>query len=157
VPVSVTFRVNRERRNRGAGTASETLAADAARRLLLGCHPFVHLADAGAIGADRLLARIGGLHHDVGTIADQIEATARAIRPADDATCDSLAHTTVQRIVGKQQLVDSGLTTALLERAERSFSRALQAMYHSRLTYPSSDAGPTRPRLLGRSRQGAAS
>ena len=65
---------------------------------------------------------------------------------------------TIERIQGEGQLEDSGLSGADLAAAERAFSRALQAMYHRRLSYPKSDAGtspPKRPRLLfpGRARR----
>jgi putative nucleotidyltransferase with HDIG domain len=81
-------------------------------------------------------------------IADQLEATARAKSPADDAECDAIVRTTIERIRGEGQLEESGLTTADLALAQQGFSRALQAMYHRRLSYPSSGPGATRRRLL---------
>ncbi len=86
-------------------------------------------------------------------IADQLEATARSNPPGDDAQCDALVHTTMERIQGERQLDESGLTVGDLARAERGFSRALQAMYHRRLSYPSSDDRPQRPRLVFPSRR----
>jgi membrane-associated HD superfamily phosphohydrolase len=86
-------------------------------------------------------------------IADQLEATARSNPPTDDAQCDGLVRTTMERIQGERQLDDSGLTIGELARAERAFSRALQAMYHRRLSYPSSDDRPRRPRLVFPSRR----
>jgi putative nucleotidyltransferase with HDIG domain len=86
-------------------------------------------------------------------IADQLEATARSNPPGDDAQCDALVRTTMERIQGERQLDDSGLTVGDLARAERGFSRALQAMYHRRLSYPSSDDRPQRPRLVFPSRR----
>jgi cyclic-di-AMP phosphodiesterase PgpH len=92
-------------------------------------------------------------------IADQLEATARANPPLDSAACDTLVRTTIERIQGERQLDDSGMTGADLARAQRGFSRALQAMYHRRLPYPSSDAGapPRRLAFLDRSRRRVAS
>lgn len=86
-------------------------------------------------------------------IADQLEATARSNPPSDDAQCDALVRTTMERIQGERQLDDSGLTVGDLARAERGFSRALQAMYHRRLSYPSSDDRPQRSRLVFPSRR----
>ncbi len=87
-------------------------------------------------------------------IADQLEATARAAPPADEAECDALVHATIERILADGQLDDARLTRVELARLEQGFARALQAMYHRRLRYPSSGDGappqrlmfPTRPR-----------
>jgi putative nucleotidyltransferase with HDIG domain len=80
-------------------------------------------------------------------IADQLEATARAKAPADDAECDAIVRSTIERIRDEGQLDESGLTKAELALAQHGFSRALQAMYHRRLSYPSSGPGTTKQRL----------
>lgn len=95
-------------------------------------------------------------------IADQLEATARAEPPADDAACQQVVRRTVERIQREGQLDESGLTVGDLSAAERAFSRALLAMYHRRLSYPPTDTNlpqPTRPRLVfpRRPRRGIAS
>ncbi len=92
-------------------------------------------------------------------IADQLEATARATVPADDAACDEIVRTTIGRIQQEGQLDDCGLTVGDLAAAARAFSRGLQAMYHRRMTYPPSDTGVSRPRLVfpRRPRRGIAS
>jgi putative nucleotidyltransferase with HDIG domain len=90
-------------------------------------------------------------------IADQLEATARAKAPANEAECDAIVRSTIERVRDEGQLEDSQLTKADLALAAQGFSRALQAMYHRRLSYPTSGDGasgasrrrlvfPTRPR-----------
>lgn len=82
-------------------------------------------------------------------IADQLEATARANPPTDDATCDAMVRTTIERIRGEAQLDDASMTSADLALAAQGFSRALQAMYHRRLSYPTTGTGSApRFRLL---------
>jgi putative nucleotidyltransferase with HDIG domain len=92
-------------------------------------------------------------------IADQLEATARSKAPGDDAECDAIVRSTIERIVSEGQLDESGLTKGDLALAERGFSRALQAMYHRRLPYPSSGDGTRRRRVIfpTRPRRSAAS
>ena len=92
-------------------------------------------------------------------IADQIEATARAQRPEDDAACERLVRATVERIQGERQLEESGLTAADLAGVQRGFARALQAMYHRRLPYPAPPAAavPRKLPFFRRSRGDAAS
>jgi putative nucleotidyltransferase with HDIG domain len=81
-------------------------------------------------------------------IADQLEATARSKVPADDAECEAIVRTTVARIRDEGQLDEAGLSAKDLALAEREFSRALQAMYHRRLSYPTSGDGTSRPQLM---------
>lgn len=81
-------------------------------------------------------------------IADQLEATARSKAPADAADCDEIVSTTIERILNNGQLKGSGLTKKDLALAERAFSRALQAMYHRRPSYPSLGDGTPRPGLM---------
>jgi putative nucleotidyltransferase with HDIG domain len=85
-------------------------------------------------------------------IADQLEATARSKAPADEAECDAIVRATVERIGDEGQLDGSGLTKADLALAERGFSRALQAMYHRRVSYPTSGGGVSGRRLVFPSR-----
>jgi len=85
-------------------------------------------------------------------IADQLEATARSETPPDEAACDALVRDTIARIQGDRQLDDAALTVGDLALAERAFSRALQAMYHRRVPYPSQGDGPSRRRLIFPSR-----
>jgi putative nucleotidyltransferase with HDIG domain len=85
-------------------------------------------------------------------IADQLEATARAKAPADEAECNAIVRSTIERILGEGQLDESLLTKSDLALAEQGFSRALQAMYHRRLSYPTSGDGASRPRLVFPSR-----
>jgi putative nucleotidyltransferase with HDIG domain len=73
-------------------------------------------------------------------IADQIEATARSSPPIDDAACDEIIRQTLERIEAEGQLADSRLTSRDLSQIQGGFSRALQAMYHRRLSYPSAAA-----------------
>jgi putative nucleotidyltransferase with HDIG domain len=81
-------------------------------------------------------------------IADQLEATARSSPPADEAACDAMVERTIERIRAEGQLKRSGLTTRELQAARAAFARALQAMYHRRLTNPPSGTpSPVRQRL----------
>lgn len=95
-------------------------------------------------------------------IADQVEATARSSPPADAAACDEIIRRTLDRIHNEQQLEDSGLTSQELSQVHQGFSRALQAMYHRRLSYPAAEATPQPParirvlaRMLGKRRTGS--
>jgi hypothetical protein len=55
---------------------------------------------------------------------------------------------TIERIRAEGQLKRSGLTTRELQAARAAFARALQAMYHRRLTNPPSGTpSPVRQRL----------
>src|SRR5690606_29363246 len=71
-------------------------------------------------------------------IADQLEATARANPPVDEATGVAMVRDTIARIQGEEQLVEAGFKRGDLQAMEPAFARALQAMYHRRLTYPPS-------------------
>ncbi len=77
-------------------------------------------------------------------IADQLEATARAVPLLDDAARLDLVRKTVARIREEHQLEESGLSDADVEAIETGLVRALRAMHHHRMTYP--DAGPQTPR-----------
>lgn len=87
-------------------------------------------------------------------IADQLEATARAEPPADEAACEHVVAQTVERIQRERELDDSGLTEADLTLIRPALSRALRAMHHRRLTYPPGSGSPKSGRfsLLPRSR-----
>jgi putative nucleotidyltransferase with HDIG domain len=95
-------------------------------------------------------------------IADQVEATARSSPPADDAACDEIVRRTLERIQAEGQLAESGLTQCELSQVHRGLSRALQAMYHRRLPYPTPGAPsqhnarvPLTARMLRRRRTGS--
>jgi putative nucleotidyltransferase with HDIG domain len=91
-------------------------------------------------------------------IADQLEATARSAPPADDAGFDAMVGLTIGRIEEGRELDGSGLTARDLSAVRPALSRALQAMYHRRMTYPPSGEAERRdrltlvPRIFGRRR-----
>ena len=69
-------------------------------------------------------------------IADQVEATARAM---DDPTEDNLrqmVRATVSRILEERQLDDCPLTLRELSAIERAFVQALGGVHHRRIKYP---------------------
>ena len=79
-------------------------------------------------------------------IADQLDATARSAPPDDEAACGAIVRRTFDHIRSDGQLADAGLSSSDLERLESTFTRALTAMYHRRLTYPPSRAEAPRGR-----------
>jgi len=92
-------------------------------------------------------------------IADQLEATARAAPPADDAARHEVVRRTLAHIRDENQLEASGLSSDDLTAIQTGLERALGAMYHHRMTYPLAAAVPPRrspladvKRLLRRSR-----
>ncbi len=83
----------------------------------------------------------------IAMIADQVEATARALHPADEGACGQIVRQTIEHIQAEQQLDDSGLAGRDLQRVEDALARSLSAMYHSRMTYPPAALTPSSPRL----------
>lgn len=77
-------------------------------------------------------------------IADQIEATARAVVPEDDRACLDIVRRTLTRIRQEAQLEESGLTRRDLRAIEQACARAVQAMYHRRASYPPAGKSPRR-------------
>jgi putative nucleotidyltransferase with HDIG domain len=71
-------------------------------------------------------------------IADQLEATARASPPADEAACRTLVQKTIDRIQDEGELEDVALGERELPELRHAFVRSLLAMYHRRLSYPPS-------------------
>ena len=69
-------------------------------------------------------------------IADQVEATARALLPGTLRECRHLVHDTIERIVAEGQLVDSGLTRAHLEAVGMALADVINAIHHRRIRYP---------------------
>jgi putative nucleotidyltransferase with HDIG domain len=70
-------------------------------------------------------------------IADQVEATARSLQPGTLAECRELVQDAVTRIVGEDQLRDSGLTRANLEAVTTALADVIHAIHHRRVRYPS--------------------
>jgi hypothetical protein len=69
-------------------------------------------------------------------IADQVEATARAVQPATPDACRALVQQTVDRIVAEGQLAESGLTPSHLETIVTVLANMVHAIHHRRIAYP---------------------
>jgi cyclic-di-AMP phosphodiesterase PgpH len=69
-------------------------------------------------------------------IADQVEATARALLPGTLVECRHLVRDSVDRIVSEGQLVDSGLTRSDLETVVNVLADVVYAIHHRRNKYP---------------------
>jgi putative nucleotidyltransferase with HDIG domain len=69
-------------------------------------------------------------------IADQVEATARALLPGTIVECRHLVRDTIDRIVGEGQLVDSGLTRVDLDAVVSALADVIYAIHHRRTKYP---------------------
>lgn len=69
-------------------------------------------------------------------IADQIEATARALQPGSLVECRQIVRDTVDRIVAEGQLLDSGLTRSDLDTAVNAMADVVYAIHHRRNRYP---------------------
>lgn len=69
-------------------------------------------------------------------ISDQVEATGRAERPADDGACGQIVRRTIDRVRGEGELDDSGLSEDELSLIGAALARTLAAMHHSRNTSP---------------------
>jgi len=85
-------------------------------------------------------------------IADQIEATARSTPPVDMAAREDLVRRTVERLVASEELTHSQLAARDLSALHPALTRALNAMYHRRLDYPSTpddSAATARPTTPG--------
>jgi hypothetical protein len=90
---------------------------------------------------------------DLGLIGVSTLAAGGAYYATSEATA---VRSTIERIRDEGELDDSALTDADLALAERGFSRALQAMYHRRVSYPTTGDGaparsirfPRRPRRV---------
>lgn len=75
-------------------------------------------------------------------MADQIEATARSEPPADAAAAKTIVSRTIERIVADGELQDSALSERQRRLVAGAFEEGLQAMFHSRLTYPEQQQPP---------------
>lgn len=123
---------------------------------------------AGAEGLDPELLRYPGPRpqsRETGLlmIADQTEATARAVAPDTGEACRELVRTTIARIVAERQLVESGLTERDQETLTAVLGDVIHAMHHRRIAYPeqktsAAPAAKARPgplsRVLTRGRRG---
>lgn len=69
-------------------------------------------------------------------MADQVEATGRAERPADDAACEQIVRRTIDRIRNEGELEDAGLSPGELTAIGSALARTLAAMHHNRTTLP---------------------
>jgi putative nucleotidyltransferase with HDIG domain len=69
-------------------------------------------------------------------IADQVEATARALLPGTLGECRQLVQDAVDRIVADDQLGDSGLTRANLGAIVTALADVIHAIHHRRIRYP---------------------
>jgi hypothetical protein len=69
-------------------------------------------------------------------IADQIEATARAMDEPTEEHLRQMVHATVSRLLEERQLDDCPLTLAELSAVERAFVQALCGVHHRRIKYP---------------------
>lgn len=70
-------------------------------------------------------------------LADAVEATVRAEKPADIEGVDAVVCRIIQQKLDEGQLVDTDLTLRDLEIIRRVFVQTLSGMYHSRVVYPS--------------------
>jgi len=69
-------------------------------------------------------------------IADQVEATARALLPGTLVECRHIVRDTVDRIVSEGQLVDSHLTRSDLDAVVNVLADVIYAIHHRRSKYP---------------------
>ncbi len=76
-------------------------------------------------------------------IADQVEATARAVLPASLEESRALVVRTVDRIRAEHQLDESGLSDADLEAITSVLAEVVQAIHHRRMAYP--EGAPVEP------------
>lgn len=87
-------------------------------------------------------------------MADQIEATARAVAPKDAAACEALLDAAIDRITSDGALAHARFRRRDLPLVRAAFLKVLAAMYHKRLRYPSPAAPAARGglvrRLIGR-------
>ncbi|HEX8682880.1 MAG TPA: HDIG domain-containing protein [Ardenticatenaceae bacterium] len=75
-------------------------------------------------------------------LADTVEATARAMKPAGATEIDQLIRKTIVTKLGEGQLDESDLTLRDLETIRRAFLSILQGIYHPRIAYPESQQAP---------------
>ena len=80
-------------------------------------------------------------------IADQLEATARAVAPVDEAGCLALVDRTISRIDEEGQLANAGLRLQDRELIRQVYARVLAAMHHRRMTYPPATIAPPKGKL----------
>ncbi len=69
-------------------------------------------------------------------LADTVEATARAVKPAGEAEIVALIHKSVSAKLNDGQLDHCSLSISEIERIRQAFVGVLQGIYHPRLLYP---------------------
>jgi hypothetical protein len=77
-------------------------------------------------------------------LADAVEATARANRPATRDEIDELVRNTINRRLTEGELDHCDLTLRDLDQIREAFVRMLKGIYHPRIKYPE-EAQPVRP------------
>jgi putative nucleotidyltransferase with HDIG domain len=88
-------------------------------------------------------------------IVDQVEATARAVKPETESDCAELVRKTIDRLKDEGQLDESGLDERALTALTFAVARTLHAMHHRRIDYPQERRRPG-ARLVLRPRSRAA-
>ena len=78
-------------------------------------------------------------------IADQVEATARAMDGATDDDFQAMVRETVDRILAERQLDEAPLTLDELHRVQQAMANVLVSLHHKRIKYPRG-AAPSTPR-----------
>jgi hypothetical protein len=81
-------------------------------------------------------------------LADACEAASRSLRSPTKDNITELVHNIIMMRVGEGQLRNSHLTTADLDKLEKSFVASLSSSMHGRVAYPAGDA----PQREGRSK-----
>jgi len=72
-------------------------------------------------------------------IADQVEATARALQPDSLEASRDLVARTIARIREEDELAESGLSDADLDAITTALAEVVHATYHRRIRYPPTD------------------
>jgi putative nucleotidyltransferase with HDIG domain len=76
-------------------------------------------------------------------IADQVEATARAMDGPTESDLRSMIEATLDRIHGEHQLDDCPLTVQEISAIREAFVQVLTGVHHRRIKYPRGDSNPT--------------
>jgi putative nucleotidyltransferase with HDIG domain len=79
-------------------------------------------------------------------LADTVEATARAVKPAGAEEIDALIRKTIANKLADGQLDESDLNLRDLDRIRKAFLKVLQGIYHPRISYP--DGKTSSPKKL---------
>ncbi|MGH2544919.1 MAG: hypothetical protein ACRDIB_19170, partial [Ardenticatenaceae bacterium] len=78
-------------------------------------------------------------------LADTVEATARAVKPAGEQEIDALSRKVIATKLGEGQLDDCELNLRDMERIRHAFVEVLQGIYHPRISYPGQEKSAALP------------